>query len=169
MAMRDAFLVEFDHEMATTRRVLERVPESAFAWKPHEKSFSMQQLASHLANIPAWTDMSLSHDSYDVAPPDGESFTTPQAESTDDLLKRFDDNVVTARKAIEATSDEDFMKPWSLMAGGEVRFKVPRVAVLRSFILNHNVHHRGQLTVYLRLNDIAVPSVYGPSADEQPD
>ena len=166
MAMRDVFLAEFDHEMANTRRTLERVPEAKFDWRPHQKSFTMQALASHLANIPAWTEMTLNQDSLDMSP-DGETqFQTPQAKSTAELLKFFDENVAAARKAISDTSDEGFQQVWTLLKAGEAVFAMPKAAVLRSFILNHNVHHRAQLTVYLRLNDVPVPAIYGQSADE---
>jgi len=166
MAMRDAFLAEFDHEMANTRRTLERVPQDKFDWRPHEKSYTMQALASHLANVPAWTALTLNQDSLDVAPPDGTSFMTPQAQSTAELLKFFDDNVADARKAIAAASDEQFQQPWTLLAGGEAQFTMPKAAIVRSFIFNHSIHHRAQLTVYLRLNEVPVPALYGPSADE---
>jgi uncharacterized damage-inducible protein DinB len=167
MALRDVFLAEFDHEIANTRKTLERVPESKFDWQPHEKSYTMKALASHLANIPSWTPMTLQQDSFDVAPPGGEPMKTPEAKSTSHLLEMFDENVTAARGAIAATSDEDFQKSWSLLGGGQVYFTMPRTAVLRSFIFNHMIHHRAQLTVYLRLNDIPVPALYGPSADEQ--
>ena len=166
MKISELMLPEFDHEMANTRKTLERVPDSKFDWRPHDKSFTLQQLASHLANVPAWTPMTLDQDSIDVAPADGSSFTTPQATSTADLLKKFDENVKAARASLAAATDESLQKPWSLLAGGKVQFTMPRGAVLRSFILNHNVHHRAQLTVYLRLNDIPVPALYGQSADE---
>ena len=167
MAMRDIFLAEFDHEMANTRKTLERVPENKLDWQPHDKSFTMQALASHLANVPAWTAMTLNMDSLDVAPPDGASFSTPQAKSTAELLKFFDANVADARKALVAATDEQFQQPWTLLAAGEAQFTMPKAAVLRSFIFNHAVHHRAQLTVYLRLNNVPVPALYGPSADEQ--
>lgn len=162
MAINQALLPEFDHEMSNTRRALERVPDGKLGWKPHTKSMSMGGLATHLATISHWTEAILSADSFDVAtaPP------TPDLKSRDEVLKTFDASVATARKAIAGASDADLMKPWSLVAGGKTVFTMPRIAVLRSFIMNHGIHHRGQLTVYLRLNDISVPSIYGPSADE---
>lgn len=166
MAISDMILPEFDQEMANTRKTLERVPEQKFMWRPHAKSYTMQELASHLANIPSWTPMTLKQDSIDVAPPEGKSFTTPQAKSTVDLLRMFDENVAAARKTIAETSDLEYQEMWTLLAGGQPQFSLPKAAVLRGFILNHNVHHRAQLTVYLRLNDIPVPAIYGPSADE---
>lgn len=167
MAMRDALLGEFDHEMAGTRKTLERVPEARFAWRPHDKSYTMQQLSSHLANIPSWMDLTLNTDKLDVAPENQEQFKTPQAESTQHLLELFDANVKAAREVLAGTDDETMMKPWTLLAGGQEMFTMPRVAVVRSFILSHNIHHRAQLGVYLRLNDVAVPALYGPSADEE--
>ncbi len=167
MPLRDMILPEFDHEMAGTRRTLERVPDGKFEWRPHDKSFTMGQLASHLANIPSWMEMTLKDDSFDVAPGGEDGFKTPQAASAAELVQFFDTNLATGRKALESVSDEDMMKPWSLLANGETIFTMPRIAVLRSFILSHNVHHRAQLGVYLRINDVAVPALYGPSADEQ--
>ena len=163
MAMSDSLLGEFDNEMAATRKTLERVPEDKFGWKPHAKSFSFQELASHLANIPAWVDSMLGQDSYTVP----EDFKTPQASSTAELVKFFDENVAAARKALASTTDQAFNAPWTLKSRDQEYFTLPRIAVYRSFIISHSIHHRAQLGVYLRLNDIAVPAVYGPSADEQ--
>ncbi len=162
MALNEALLPEFDHEMQTTRRTLERVPEDKFAWKPHQKSMTMGALATHLATINHWVDATMAADSFDVsnAPP------TPEFKSRSELLAAFDKNVASARKAIAGASDAQLLKAWSLLSGGKTVLTMPRVAVLRSFILNHTIHHRGQLSVYLRLNDVPVPSIYGPSADE---
>jgi uncharacterized damage-inducible protein DinB len=157
-----SLLPEFDHEMQTTRRTLERVPEDKLGWKPHDKSMSLGALATHLATINQWTEAVMGMDSFDVAtaPP------TQELKSRDQILKTFDDNVAIARKAIANTSDTDMMKPWTFIAGGKTMFTLPRAAVVRNFLLNHGIHHRGQLSVYLRLNDVPVPSIYGPSADE---
>ncbi len=167
MALRDLILPEFDHEMAGTRRSLERVPEDKFEWRPHEKSTTMGALASHLADMPSWIEATLNHDSFDFDPDGTGSYSPPQAATAAELLKMFDANVAAGRKALENISDDDFMKPWSLLFGGQTIFTQPRFGVLRGFILSHNVHHRAQLGVYLRLNNIAVPALYGPSADEQ--
>lgn len=167
MALKDALLPEFDMEMASTRKTLERVPEDKFGWKPHEKSFSMGHLASHLANLPNWAVFGLQQDSIDIAPADGTKVTTPQAKSRKELLEMFDKNLAEGRAAIATASDELMSKPWSLKAGGQTLFTMPKAAVLRTWVMNHNIHHRAQLGVYLRLNDVPVPSVYGPSADEQ--
>ncbi|HYX54493.1 MAG TPA: DinB family protein [Candidatus Limnocylindrales bacterium] len=157
-----SLLPEFDHEMQTTRRTLERVPEDKLGWKPHERSMTLGGLATHLATINHWTQAVFSMDSFDVAaaPP------TQEIKSRDQLLKTFDENVAAARQALSGASDTDMLKPWSLVAGGKTMFTLPRVAVVRSFLLNHGIHHRGQLSVYLRLNNVPVPSIYGPSADE---
>ena len=168
MPISAALLPEFDHEMANTRRTLERVPDTAFDWTPHEKSYSMQALVSHLANLPSWTAVTIEQDSIDMAPPDGsEPPRTEAVTSTAQVLETFDANVTAARAVIEGASDEKLMETWSLLNGGEVMFAMPKVAVLRSFIMNHMIHHRAQLTVYLRMNDVPVPALYGPSADEQ--
>jgi uncharacterized damage-inducible protein DinB len=167
MAMRDFLLPEFDQEMASTRKTLERIPDDKLSWCPHEKSYTMQALASHLANIPGWMGMIINQESLDVAPEGESSFKTPQGESAKHLLEMFDKNVTEARKVLAATSDETFQLPWTLLAGGNKIFTMPRGAVLRLFILSHNIHHRAQLGVYFRLNDISVPAIYGPSADEE--
>ena len=165
MAINQAMLPEFDHEMANTRKTLERVPDDKFAWKPHEKSFAMGGLATHLANLPSWTSYTIDQDSLDIAP-NGESPRAMPLNSQAELLETFDKNVAAARAALAGASDEHLFKPWMLLANGKTLLTMPRVAVLRSFVLNHLIHHRAQLGVYLRLNDIPVPSIYGPSADE---
>ena len=162
MPLSQALLPEFDHEMSNTRKSLERVPEDKLSWKPHNKSMTMGGLATHLATINHWADAIVGTDSFDVstAPPPSE------IKSRKELLDTFDQDTATARKAIAGASDEALMKPWSLKSKGNTIFTLPRIAVLRSFIMNHAIHHRAQLGVYLRLNDIPVPSIYGPSADE---
>jgi len=168
MSISAAMLPEFDHEMTNTRRTLERVPDSAFDWAPHEKSLSMQALVSHLANLPSWAALTIEQDSVDMAPLDGsEPPRTEALSSTAQVVETFDLNVVAARAAIAGASDEKLMETWSLLSGGEVMLAMPKVAVLRSFVMNHLIHHRAQLTVYLRLNDVPLPALYGPSADEQ--
>jgi uncharacterized damage-inducible protein DinB len=162
MAIKDAFLPEFDSEMATTRKVIERVPEGKFDYKPHEKSMSLGQLASHIAEMPGWATMGITMDSLDIA----SGFKPFLASSTAELLEAFDKNVAGARSSIAGASDETLMKNWSLKSGDKTLMTMPKVAVVRVFMLNHVIHHRGQLSVYLRLNDVPVPSIYGPSADE---
>lgn len=168
MALSHAFLPEFDQEMAKTRKVLERVPEDKFGWKPHEKSRTMSQLAAHLAQIPGMAEKSLATEGLDVNPPDGHDRTPGEVRTREELLALFDKNVALGRAAIAGSSQEQFLQAWSLLDGGKVLFTLPKAAVLRNFVLNHSIHHRAQLGVYLRLNDVPVPSVYGPSADESP-
>jgi uncharacterized damage-inducible protein DinB len=159
-------LPEFDLEMAGTRRTLERVPLEAFGWKPHPKSFAMGDLATHLASIPHWMTAVLGSGSFDVSP-GGETLTFPRAASPEALLRRFDQSVAEARAALAGTTDAAFAAPWSLLANGELLFTMPRIECLRTHVLSHLVHHRAQLGVYLRLKDLPVPALYGPSADEQ--
>jgi uncharacterized damage-inducible protein DinB len=166
MPLSAALLPEFDQEMATTRRVLDRVPEDRFGWKPHEKSFSMGILASHVASLPSLATRAMETESFDFAPPGGQPYKMPVATSHRELMEIFDRNVAGARAAITAASDEHLQKSWTLLAGGQTIFTLPRVGVLRGLFMNHHIHHRGQLSVYLRLNDVPVPSIYGPSADE---
>ena|SRR5215470_18245194 len=165
MAISNAILPEFDHEMANTRKTLERVPDDKFAWKPHEKSSAMGALASHLANLPSWANATIDLEEFDMAP-GGEQIRTEPLNSTAAVLETFDSNVAKARAAIAGASDEHFFKSWSLLSNGNPIFSLPRAAVLRSFVMSHMIHHRAQLGVYLRLNDVPVPSIYGPSADE---
>jgi uncharacterized damage-inducible protein DinB len=166
MKMSDTILPEFDHEMANTRKTLERVPDDKFDWTPHQKSTTMGGLATHLANIPTWAVHALTKDSIDIAPVGESTLRVEPARSRQEVLERFDNAVRDARAAISEASNEAFFQPWSLLSGGKTVMTLPRAAVLRGFVMNHNIHHRAQLGVYLRLNDIAVPSIYGPSADE---
>jgi uncharacterized damage-inducible protein DinB len=167
MPINESLLPEFDHEMANTRRVLERVPEDKFEWRPHSKSPTFIWLASHVTNLPMWAVMTMSSESFDLAPPSGEQPSPPPAaKSRDELLSTFERNRDQARAAIAAGSDQQMLTPWALLKGGHEIFRLPRIAVLRSMVMNHIVHHRAQLCVYLRLNDVPVPGLYGPSADE---
>ena len=168
MGLSESLLPEFDHEMANTRKTLERVPHEKFGWKPHEKSTAMGGLATHLSNIPTWAVYTVDQDSLDLAPEGKPLPPAELAKSQEELLATFDGNVAKARAAIAAASDADLFKPWTLMSNGNALMTLPKVAVLRSFVMNHLIHHRAQLGVYLRLNDIPVPSIYGPSADESP-
>ncbi|MGB5161052.1 MAG: DinB family protein [Thermoanaerobaculia bacterium] len=166
MSIARALLPEFDHEMANTRKTLERIPADKLDWRPHEKSFDMRGMLTHMANMPKWSVMTINESSFDMAP-EGEDPTTEEpVVSVEGALEMFDANVAAAREAIANASDETLMATWSLLKAGEEVLTFPRIAVLRSFILNHMIHHRGQLTVYLRLNDLPLPALYGPSADE---
>ena len=168
MRMSEMLLPEFDHEMTNTRKTLERIPDDKLDWTPHAKSWSMGGLATHIANIPSWTASTIQEDSLDMNPTDGAALPhAPQGLSRDEILESFDKNVAAAREAIAEAKDEQLVKPWSLLSGGKTMFTLPRIAVLRSFVMNHSIHHRAQLGVYLRLNDVAVPATYGPSADEE--
>lgn len=167
MGMSESLVNEFDHEMAGTRKTLERVPEEKFDWKPHEKSGSMGWLAAHLANLAGWAGTTINQDSLDLAPGGKQIQPPPPPKSRKELLEAFDKNVAEARKAIASASDATLLKPWSLLQNGKVLMTMPRIACLRGFVLNHTIHHRAQLGVYLRLNNIAVPALYGPSADEK--
>jgi len=166
MPISKMLLPEFEHEMANTRKTLERVPEEKFDWKPHPKSSSLGGLATHLANIPSWTAQTFDRDELDIAPPGQPPYKLDEAKSRADLLEAFDKNVTSARAALEAASDENWQGKWSLLMGGNPIFTLPRTAVMRGFVMNHLIHHRAQLGVYLRLLDVPVPSIYGPSADE---
>ena len=162
MAIKDSLLAEYDHEVATTRRVIERVPDEKLAWKPHPKSMSFGGLALHIANLPNWSATILGEPFFDLAaaPPN-----LPEPSARADILRFFDASAAGARKTFDKT-DAELTALWTLKRGGQEIFTLPRLAALRSFVLNHIVHHRGQLSVYLRLNEIPVPAIYGPSADE---
>jgi uncharacterized damage-inducible protein DinB len=166
MSIAQSLLPEYDHEMANTRKVLERIPEDKLDWKAHPKSNTMGWVGSHLANIPSWVALTLTKDSLDVAPVGGEPYRSPIATSVKAMLDAFDTNVAAGRASLAAASDPEFFKPWSLLKSGATVLTMPRIAVLRSFVLNHVIHHRAHLCVYLRLNDVPVPALYGPSADE---
>ena len=168
MGLSESLLPEFDHEMANTRKTLERVPHEKFDWKPHEKSMAMGGLATHLSNIPTWAIDTIDQDSLDLAPGGKPLPPAELAKSREDLLALFDSNASKARTAISGASDADLFRPWMLMSNGNTILTLPKIAVLRSFVMNHMIHHRAQLGVYLRLNDIPVPPIYGPSADESP-
>jgi uncharacterized damage-inducible protein DinB len=163
MSISATVLPEFDREMATTRTMLERVPDGRAHWTPHVKSWTMGELACHIAHLPRLGLIAMESDELDISPANGGE--NPKFESTIGLVRTFDDNVKKARAAIETASDSDMMEPWTLRKAGKTLWTLPRAAVLRTFILSHMIHHRGQLSVYLRLNDVPLPPVYGPSAD----
>jgi uncharacterized damage-inducible protein DinB len=158
--------MEYEMECAGTRKALERIPDDKLGWKPHEKSMSMGQLASHLAEAPGWMGVYIEQDSFDVAPPGGSEYKPTILKSRQEILDLFDKNVAAAKAVLAKADDATMMKPWALLKGGQKMFSMPRVAVVRNFVLNHNIHHRAQLGVYLRMNNVAVPGHYGPSADE---
>ena len=166
MKISELFLSEFDHEMTAARKTLERIPEDKLSFKPHPKSMPLDRLAGHLAELAGWAVPTIAKDSLDFAPAGQPPFQPTIATSRKQVLEIFDKNRDESRKAIAGASDEHLMKNWSLQRAGQTLMTMPRFAVLRSFFMSHMIHHRAQLGVYLRLNDIAVPSVYGPSADE---
>ena len=161
MSIGQNWMPEFDEEMKITRRVLERVPSEKGKWKPHPKSFSLAHLAQLLSWMPGWFTNMLQSTELNLA--GGQGYST---EKTEALLEQFDKNVREARAAFMAAKDEDFDVSWSLKAGDNVLMSLPRAVVIRQ-TMNHLVHHRGQMTVYLRLIDVPVPSTYGPTADEK--
>jgi uncharacterized damage-inducible protein DinB len=162
MPLTDALLPEFDHEMTVTRKLLERVPEDQFTWKPHPKSMSLGTLAQHVATLPLWGVMTLNETEIDV----GGQQQLPEAKTRADLLALFDEHVRAARAALAGKGDGEMMAPWTLKRDGHAIFSMPRASVWRSFVLSHLIHHRAQLSVYLRMHDVPLPSMYGPSADE---
>jgi uncharacterized damage-inducible protein DinB len=162
MSIADALLPEFDHEMVVTRTLLERVPDGKFDWKPHQKSMSLGQLSQHVANIPRWGTVTLGQSEFDLAaePP------RPDLSTRAEVLAVFDQHVRDARAALVGRGDGEMMAPWALKRGGTTIFSMPKAAVWRSFVMSHLIHHRAQLGVYLRMHDVPLPSMYGPSADE---
>ena len=162
MAIKDSLLTDFDHEMGTTRKLLERLPDDKLSWKPHVKSMSLGGLATHVSNIPQWAGTILNEPFFDLAnAPPNQAEKTSRAE----ILASFDETRKRTRDWMDKT-DAEYSSLWTLKRGGQPMFSVPRVSAFRSFVLHHVIHHRGQLSVYLRLNDVPVPAIYGPSADE---
>ena len=156
-------LNDLQHELETTRRVLERIPEDHLTWKPHPKSMTLGGLGQHIANLLYWMQTTLEQPEYDLA--SGPS-VLGEPENREEILQRFETNAAAVRKAFDAVDDEALRETWVLRHGDNVIMKQPRVGVMRSACISHMIHHRGQLSVYLRLLDIPVPSIYGPSADE---
>jgi uncharacterized damage-inducible protein DinB len=166
MAIADLLLPEFDEEMAATRRVLERVPEGKSAWKPHPKSMTLGRLATLVAELPAWAVNVITRDELDIAPPGGPPLKFEALEGTARILALFDKNTAAARAVLATAPDAEFKRSWAFKVGGRTVATNHKFTVYRRTVLNHLVHHRAQLTVYLRLNDVPVPAVYGPTADE---
>ena len=164
MSIAQSLLPEFDHEMATTRKMLERFPEDKVEWRPHETSMTLGRLAGHVSELAGWTVATMGQDKLEMDP---NRYTPNVIKSRTEALKQFDEIVASARAAIASASDETMMKPWTFVAGGRTVFTMPKVAVLRTFVMNHLIHHRGQLSVFYRIAGVPVPSLYGPSKDEQ--
>ena len=166
MRISDTLLPELDQELKNTRKCLERIPDDKFSFKPHPKSFDMGSLAVHIATMLDWGVTTLKSDSFDYAPAGAPPYEPPKATTNAELLALFDKGAGEFRTALAATDNDTMMRPWSLLGTGVTMFTMPKIAVVRGMIMNHIVHHRGQLTVYLRMCDIPVPAIYGPSADE---
>ena len=167
MKLTELFLADLDREARPTRRTLERVPDGVHDWKPHPKSMPMGYLTTLVATMPSWLVMMVNQEELDLAPPGAPAYEAPQLRTSRELVEAFDANVASAREALLGVADEEhFMKPWRLLRGGVVLQEDPRHITIRDGFFQHLAHHRGQLTVYLRLNDAPVPSIYGPSADE---
>jgi uncharacterized damage-inducible protein DinB len=165
MPIAQSLLPEFDQETAKTRQLIALGPEGKSAWKPHPKSFSLGDLGLHLANLLSWCRTTIETSELDLAPPGGPGFTPARFSSLADTLRTFDANLKAARAALAKATDAELTAPWTLKKGGDVLFTLPKIACLRAFVLNHMIHHRGQLDVYLRLLDVPLPQVYGPTAD----
>jgi uncharacterized damage-inducible protein DinB len=166
MSVSESLLPEVENEMASTRKMLERVPDEKWSWKPHAKSFSMGDLAGHIANLASWFEMVMTSDSFDVAPGGQRPPRREGPGSNQQLLAEFDANAAKAAASLKGADDALLARPWSLLWGGQPIFTMPKAAVLRSAVISHSIHHRGQLSLYLRLNDVPMPGMYGPSADE---
>jgi uncharacterized damage-inducible protein DinB len=166
MKMTELFLAQLEGEAARTRRTLERVPEGRDDWKPHAKSMPLGRLAMLVARMPSWTALIINRDELDLNPPGGSNIDQRSLRTTVELVQALEEGVGEARTALGQTTDDHLMKPWRLLVSGRVVNEEPRHVVLRDTFA-HLAHHRGQLTVYLRLNDVPVPAIYGPSADDQ--
>lgn len=168
MPINQSFLGELEQEVKATRKVIERIPDDKLGWKPHEKSMTAGELASHLAQMYTWGDTTMKVDELDLAPVDGPKMEPFLGKTTAEIVAKLDAGFEASKAAIaSATDDAVWMKTWALKMAGQTMFEMPRVACMRSMVMNHIVHHRGQLSVYLRMLDIPVPSIYGPSADEK--
>jgi uncharacterized damage-inducible protein DinB len=166
MKLNELFLAELDREAALNRKVLERVPEGRDDWKPHEKSMPLGYLATLVATMPAWIAMMIDQDSFDMRPVDGPKYQPPEAHNPAEWIAALESSLAKGRTSLSATTDEHLMKPWQFKVAGRVIDEKPRHIMIRDAVLSHLAHHRGQLTVYLRLVGSRVPAIYGPSADE---
>ncbi|HEU4641331.1 MAG TPA: DinB family protein [Gemmatimonadaceae bacterium] len=167
MTIAQSMLPEFDHEMSQTRKLLERVPLEKSSWQPHAKSMTLGRLAGHVATLPRLGSVVIGQSELDFNPPGAPPFKSPEYTTTSALIEAFDGNVRAVREALAGASDAHLAGDFTLKSGGQTIFTQPRVAVLRSAMMNHIIHHRAQLVVYLRMHDVPVPGLYGPSADER--
>lgn len=165
MALIDALLPEFDREMGQTRKLLERVPDGQFDWRPHPTSVTLGRLAEHLTEMPLWASTTMTQGSLEMTTERPPGYQRPA--TRDAVLAMFDANLKAGRSNLSGKTDAEFLAPWTLTAAGKEVFTMPKVAVMRNFVLNHMVHHRGQLSVYLRMLGVKIPSIYGPSGDER--
>ena len=165
MPLIDALLPEFDREMGLTRRALERVPDSQFEWRPHPTSVTLGRLAEHLTEMPQWATITMTLSKFEMTKDRAPDYVRPATRAA--ALAQFDSYLKTGRGHVAGKTDGEFLATWTLTAAGKEVFTMPKIAVMRNFVLNHMIHHRGQLTVYLRMLGIPVPSTYGPSGDEQ--
>jgi len=163
MTLNESLIAELQMEAASTRKMIERVPEKSFDWKPHDKSMTLGRLAYHISENPQWVSVTVDKDEIDFAAND---YVPKEAKTSAELLKVFDESLAEAVECLKNASDEKLMGNWTMRNGDTVYFTMPKIAVLRSFVLNHIVHHRGQLSVYLRMLDVPLPQIYGPTADE---
>jgi uncharacterized damage-inducible protein DinB len=164
MPLIDSLLPEFDREMGLTRRALERVPDGQFEWRPHPTSVTLGRLAEHLTEMPQWATITMTQSGLEMTTQRPPEYVRPATRAA--VLEQFDSYLKTGRSHVAGKTDGEFNAPWTLKAGGKEVFTMPKIAVMRNFVLNHMIHHRGQLTVYLRMLGVAVPSTYGPSGDE---
>lgn len=165
MSLGQILSAELDHEAASIRKMLERLPNEKFSWKPHEKSMTLERLAGHIVEMVGWTRQTLTQDELDFSKFD---YKPKEYKNASEMVADLDKNVSEAVEILTNTTDETMAESWTMRNGEQIFFEMPKAAVMRAFVMNHIVHHRGQLSVYLRLLDIPVPSIYGPSADEQP-
>jgi DinB family protein len=166
MKMTELFLADLDREATRSRRALEQVPEGRYDWKPHEKSMNFGYLAELVATMPSWVAMGITQDQLDLNPPGGSTFKRPSLKTSGELIAEHEKAVASARSALASTTDEKLLTPWRLLVGGNVVMETPRYVMIRDTIA-HLAHHRGQMTVYLRLLGATVPALYGPSADDK--
>lgn len=166
MQLTELFLAEIDREAERSKRALENVPEGKREWKPHEKSMAFGYLSDMVANMPAWAAMAITQNELDLNPPEGSKHKQVPLNTSAELVAALQKSVAQARTALQGTTDEFLMTPWRLLVGGQVVMEMPRHVVIRD-MLNHMAHHRGQMTVYLRLLGATVPALYGPSADDK--
>lgn len=166
MSIGTDFIPEFEQEMTATRRTLEAIPDRLLSWQAHPDLRTIGWVANHLAELPGWVAGTLGADEWDIHPVGGEPYQSPSFDRTQDILALFDRNIASAKAALMQASDEVMQADWSLKAAGRILFTMTRAGVVRRWVLNHTVHHRGHLCVYLRLNDLSIPALYGPSGDE---